>query len=169
MYKIKNTRLKLESRISHLHKIFYSAYIVEPFWNIEGSKRVLLSYQYRQRTPNKRYCQAKILNLSGNRIASCWAVCPQFCTGWIHFFWILRPSKSVPACSCDRCGGCPIRVRPFLMAVHFSLQGTVKQILQQRCQYSILAGKRDTGLQLFNAFALNCSKSNELLIIKVCL
>ena len=25
IYKIKNTRLKLESRISHLHKIFYSA------------------------------------------------------------------------------------------------------------------------------------------------
>ena len=25
MYKINNTRLKLESRISHLHKIFYSA------------------------------------------------------------------------------------------------------------------------------------------------
>lgn len=27
MYKIKNTRLKLESRISHLHKIFYSAHL----------------------------------------------------------------------------------------------------------------------------------------------
>ena len=26
IYKIKNTRLKLESRIFHLHKIFYSAY-----------------------------------------------------------------------------------------------------------------------------------------------
>ena len=30
-----------------------------------------VSYQYRQRTPNKRCCQAMILNLFGNRIASC--------------------------------------------------------------------------------------------------
>lgn len=30
-----------------------------------------------------------ILNLSGNRIASCCAVCPQFWTGWVHFFRIL--------------------------------------------------------------------------------
>ena len=28
MYKIKNTELDLESRIFHLHKIFYSAYVL---------------------------------------------------------------------------------------------------------------------------------------------
>ena len=31
IYKIKNTRLKLESRIFHLHKIFYSAKIFRKF------------------------------------------------------------------------------------------------------------------------------------------
>lgn len=30
-----------------------------------------------------------ILNLSRDRIASCWAVFPQFWTDWVHFFRIL--------------------------------------------------------------------------------
>ena len=59
------------------------------FWNVESSKTAPLIYQYVQRTPNKIVRQAKILNLSGNSIANCWAVCPQFCTGCVHFLFIL--------------------------------------------------------------------------------
>ena len=51
-----------------------SSYISEQFWNLQYSKTAPLSYQYRQRTPNERGCKDMILNLSGNRIASCWAV-----------------------------------------------------------------------------------------------
>ena len=73
----------------------------------------------------------------------------------------LLPSKSAPACSCGRSGGCPTSRSPFSRWLSISpSKGAVKQILQQRCQYSILAGKRNPGLQLFNGIRL------ELFIIK---
>ena len=48
----------------------------------------------------------------------------------------------------------------FQMAVHLSFKGAVKQILKQRRQYPILAGKWHSGLQLFYGIRL------ELFIIK---
>ena len=46
------------------------------FWNVQYSEKALLSYQYRQRIPNERGCQYKIMNLAGKRIDSCRTVCP---------------------------------------------------------------------------------------------
>ena len=57
MYKIKNTELDFESRIFHLHKIFYSAFrleffddidnLAEPFWDI-GSPKTTPKYNLTQ-------------------------------------------------------------------------------------------------------------------------